>query len=166
MEDGSNAIEIQHTRKSIVTAQVIPEALPIELNEREQFVAGLREVADHIENTRGIVPPTPTFYIQANAGNFGDEIRTLGKSEKSSSSYEVRATRRFTGLTTIIVQVPHEGVCKKISKGVQKISKMVYPTVEPYETFVEEEVFEWECPESFLKPVEAADEMAREMEGA
>jgi hypothetical protein len=121
---------------------------------REEFVAGLRAMADHFEDHPDQDLPyvgNSKFYIWPDSKDeFTEQVRALGSCDKGSDDNYVNASKQF-GPFTVQVTANHSAVCERVVKGTHMVTKKVYPNVEPVETLVEEEIVEWVCPPSFLK---------------
>lgn len=122
------------------------------MTEREEFIKGLNDFADHLTTHPELnVPDLGTIYIFAhNKESFSKQARALGKAEKSSSGSYFNVTRNF-GPFKVQVTAPHQAVCERVVTGTRKVVKKVYPNIEPTEEIVEEDIVEWICPESVLK---------------
>lgn len=118
------------------------------MERRAEAIQSLRDLATHLETHPGLDLPdfSRMFVFCSDKEGFARNVRALGKGEKSSTKNYINVTRDF-GTITVEVTAPHRAVCEKVSLGTRRVVKSV-PTFHDEE--VEEEVFEWVCPESVL----------------
>lgn len=116
--------------------------------ERAKVIQSLRDLATHLEAHPDLDVPdlNKVFVFCSDKEGFARNVRALGKGEKSSGQGYINVARDF-GTITVEVTAPHRAVCEKVSLGTRRVVKSV-PTYHDEE--VEEEVFEWVCPESVL----------------
>jgi hypothetical protein len=118
------------------------------MNRRQEFVAGLRELADFLESTPECpTPKTRTINVTCtDEAKIAEVARSLGRCEKFDYEWTIGLRRKF-GSITFQVHWWHYKACKKVpvpgEKEVQYVStgyeKREYPK------------FKWVCPPSFLR---------------
>jgi hypothetical protein len=126
--------------------------------EKRAYIDGLRQLADWLEDHPMLPAPSSTdFYIFAySKEKFSEYARGMGKAEKSSSGGYFNITHEFPGELKLQLTATHGAVCEKVKVGTRKVVKKVYPDVQPTEEIVEEDIYEWVCPESVLRGDNAA----------
>ena len=118
------------------------------MSKREkEFVNGLRELADWIEDHPGFVNPAEcdSWYLLKlchSREDLAKAVQTLGNVEKRPDGNYFNV-RRYFGPLIIEAYISREQVCTKIVKGTRFVPERV---VEAYE----EQIVEWECSDPLL----------------
>jgi hypothetical protein len=121
---------------------------------RNNFIAGLRDLADFLEsNPDFYVPPknkTITFLRGAKVptSEIGDHAKMLGKCRKINKRNTIGLERKF-GPITLKVEWWHYQVCTRVKTGTREVVDREYwkaPTITRTET-----EYKWVCPTSFVK---------------
>lgn len=124
---------------------------------KQEYVAGLRELADFIENA-----PFPdswqgawgeksweAHYIYLNTGtkeDFQKFVKALGTFEKTFSEYSSSAVKTLPSGIKITVSTDRQNICKKVVVGTRVIpAKEERTVIEEAEPEREEEIVKWEC---------------------
>lgn len=129
---------------------------------RLEYVAALRELADYVESHE--FPESKTGYWGSiedtfkapnlefdvrNREDFVAFVRAMGSFEKERDSYSTGAKFELPSGTYVKVETARENVCKKIVVGKRTVEaqpERILAAIPEHE----EDVVEWECPESFL----------------
>lgn len=128
---------------------------------KTEYVAALRELAAFVEGKD--FPdrwtgywggndsfPTPTLdFLVITKNDFGALARALGSFTKEASSSYTSVRKQLESGVMVSVSAPREKVCKKIVIGKRKLAAEP-ETIIPAKPEREEDVVEWECPESFV----------------
>jgi len=127
---------------------------------KNEYVAALRELADYVEERewpekiQGWIGPQDTFdtpnlsFSARNKTEFGLLCAAFGSFEKTRDTYCTGAVATLPSGVKISVITSRENVCRKVVVG-----KRVVPATERIVEEIpehEEEIVEWECPESFI----------------
>lgn len=128
---------------------------------KAEYINALRELADYIEardfpdTIQGYCGESDTFdkpsvriYVK-NKTDFGRLCAAMGSFEKKRDSYSTGAETVLTSGVVVGVTASREVVCKKIVVGTRTIEAKPEEII-PAEPEHEEEIVEWECPESFV----------------
>lgn len=126
--------------------------------EKETFIKDLRALANLLEERDFDFSKCDIFdvriYLKCNSEeSFKRNARALGTFDKSWNDY-VNATRKFGEKIHFQVTAEREVVCKKIVTGTRIIpaqeERIIPEEVIPASPEREEEIFEYQCPESFI----------------
>ncbi len=119
---------------------------------KQRFVRTLREVAEYIESRpfdEDLQFIDPDFYVHCTDKNqFGEAAAAAGNFEKSSDGEYLHATINF-GYTKFQIEIAKEFSCRRVKVGEKVIPATEEHTV-PAEPERVEDVYKYECPESFL----------------
>lgn len=126
-----------------------------------EYVTALRELADFVESKdfpekwasyfgteTAFDKPTLNFSVQ-NKNDFGKIAAAMGSFEKLRDSYSTGALKKMPSGAIIHLTASREVVCKKIVVGTRTVPAKPERILEA-EPEREEEIVEWECPESFV----------------
>jgi hypothetical protein len=126
------------------------------MNDPQEFVAGLHEMADFLEAHPSLIPSYQEAEITLfchEPEEFAAKCRELGRGEKNAFG-DYLALDRFFGPHKISVNISKSQTCEKVQTGT-RVKKVVVPTAAipvaqqedalVYE--VEEPVWEWSCKE-------------------
>jgi hypothetical protein len=121
--------------------------------QQEDTVKGLREFADWLEqasipeDTR--LSAGPIYLFCDSTEGFSQTVKALGACSKSAEGSYLNATKSF-GDIRLQATVEREKACKRIKTGTRIVEATPAFTVPSQEEHLED-IFEWECPPSFLK---------------
>lgn len=127
---------------------------------KSEYIASLRELADYIEarefpdDWQGSYaktdynPPCLSFWVGSKT-TFGKICSLIGTFEKNRGEYSTGARAKLPGGATISVSASREVVCKKVLAGTKTIPAKEEEII-PAQPEHEEEIYKWECPESFI----------------
>lgn len=129
---------------------------------RLEYVIALRELADYVESHEfperktgywGSIEdtfkaPNLEFDIR-NREDFVAFVRAMGSFEKERDSYSTGAKFELPSGTYVKVETARENVCKKIVVGQRFVEEQPERVLEAVPAH-NEDIVEWECPESFL----------------
>jgi len=117
----------------------------------EKAIKGLREFADFLEKNPDFEIGIPRIgkYLPTKE-SWEKAIKSLGSFNKFSDSCYIGALKEFSGGLQLEVYTGKEITCRKVLKGYKHIDARP-ETVIPAEPAKEEPIYEWECPQSFLK---------------
>jgi hypothetical protein len=128
-----------------------------------EYVAALRELADFVErkpfpDTKTSVwrnepvalfdAPTLSMHVES-APEFGAICAAIGTFEKDRNEYSTGAIAKLSAGARVSVHTARQNVCKKIVVGTRVVPATEERVIEA-EPEHEEEIVEWECPESFV----------------
>lgn len=120
-----------------------------------EFSDGLRAMADWFDRH----PDLPgsvhgAVMIFADADELPVVARALGTAEKDADEYGFRLRRRF-GPVPLSTYTARDAVCERVKVGERTVTRHVPPEgVELVEVAEVEDVYEWRCPESILRPAD------------
>jgi len=119
------------------------------LSRHEEFVKGLRDLADWYEARPELPAPVMTnFYVFVyNANEFKRLARIAGSGRKVQNSGYLGLERSF-GPIEWKLNVAQERVCERVQTGTKDIPAKPAEPAKPSRT---EPVYEWRCPESILR---------------
>lgn len=130
------------------------------MNEKtEKLIAGLRELADFIEerpelfDRQGLAFGT-AYVFTYTADEFAECVRLLGKGQKEANDAYFNVTRRF-GPIELQVTANRSAVCEKVQTGTKVVKardpQLVHEAIKDIpQVETEEPVYEWKCPPSIL----------------
>jgi hypothetical protein len=135
-------------------------------SERDDLVAGLRELADYLETSDGVKLPQMNFYGSTWIYKYGtdedgntdysktddfltrQEMRKLAKAlapcEKDYSNHSFNLKRKFGKYVSVTLNTSRENVCERKVVGTKEIEAQIIPART-------EEIVEWECRDSILR---------------
>jgi hypothetical protein len=129
---------------------------------KAKFVRVLRAISNYVdgrdfdEDARFSIP---TLYLFCDdAVQFGRQVAAAGACEKESTDSYLNANVIF-GDTKLQICVNHEYACTRVKVG-ERVIPAKPETVLPATPEKTEDVFEWECPPSFLGMKDEAKEDA------
>ena len=134
---------------------------------QDAFIKGLRDLADFLETREELTPVYGQhFNVFANdPTEFALKARRLGTADKNAEDWSNYFTMVKTfGPHQLELNILRASMCEKKKVGTKKVKKRDEKVVQEVlkavpEVEVEEDVFEWVCPESILVFVKAdADE--------
>lgn len=140
----------------------IVEDRPDRLTEQQDYIDGLRALADFLDENRDLTPHYGRGVDVALFFSLGDEpamakvwladkARRFGKAEKSKTSPFYEVARRF-GPHKLSANVRENLVCEQVHVGTRTVEREVLPPgVEMVTETVKEPVYEWRCPPSLLE---------------
>lgn len=114
---------------------------------------GLRQLADWIESHPDVEVPYDlrnglTIFTYSKE-DLAKVARSLGKCTKKSDDLSYTVTRNF-GPIEVSGYASRGSVCQRVKVGTQKVQKPD-PEFTPPMIEVEEDIYEWQCPESLLE---------------
>ncbi len=126
------------------------------MNEREQYISGLRELAKFFEDTPDFpLPPSVSFnaWPEADAqgsklADFGRLARLLGNARKKVTDSFFWLDRRFGPHTLSVVDYRGQ-ICTRRVVGKKTVTERVPVAFE--ERTTEQDVVEWDCPSVLAK---------------
>jgi hypothetical protein len=120
--------------------------------QREEFIRGLRELADFYERTPGMPLPSETstsFYLWPNSSDsVGKLAKLLAPAKKEFSSSFFTLSRKF-GSIKLEISWYKEDVCERVVTGQKQAVEKVPVAYE--DRIVTRDIVEWRCPESILQ---------------
>ena len=133
-----------------------------------EFTQALRQIADFYDK-HPEVPLPDLVSMPIYTVNTPEEIapiaRAFGTSFKEYNSTFFKLTKQF-GVIKLEVVAYRDQVCVKRVVGTKKVKKQVLAEYQPpanyVEKEVEEEIVEWDCPESILKTPETVGQIKGE----
>ncbi len=130
----------------------------MKFSERDELVAGLRELADFLDSPRGLELPSlavaatawpydyhPRTYDRVPGGakaTMRRAARALGKADKRHEGHFFSLLRKF-GPVRLELTTSREQVCEKVIIGTKEVPEVTYPART-------EDVVEWVCSDSLL----------------
>lgn len=123
---------------------------------KSRYAEDLRKLADFIEAHAELFEysmPVKIDLFAHNREEFAEKIRKMGGGDKKEQFGWFIFEKKF-GQHSIELNIQRDRVCTKVKTGTKIVSKIdpeyleTAPRIE-----VEEDVYEWECPESILAPV-------------
>lgn len=118
----------------------------------------LRALADFLDEhpTLRATINAPTIYaFTYDVDEWRQILADLGTYEKGADNYDLEATRSF-GEARIKVCIPKTKTCERVQVAEREVEVPVYPDdVEPTLKKVTEPVYEWKCPDSWLRDEQA-----------
>jgi hypothetical protein len=133
--------------------------LKTEEERKQEFVDGLRKMADFLEKNPDLIPwgGTSCFRNARTIDEFATLIKKTGGTwEKSADEIDMEMTQKF-GPHRVTVYVPRNEVCERIQTGT-RIETIPNPDFEVPTITQEVPVFEWVCPPSVLEKATLAME--------
>jgi len=120
---------------------------------RENYTSGLRELADFIDAHPDFGAYKQSYYIFTyNKEKFARLARQLGTAEKTECGDYYSITRWF-GPHALQLTIGREMVCERVKVGTRIVAKPDPDAIAKVPTIdVEEDIYEWKCPESILAP--------------
>lgn len=97
---------------------------------------------------RGIENTTHLYAFAWSREDLAAAAREFDRAEKYADESWYGIARVFAGGVTYAVMASRESVCERVKIGTRKVERVKYSEA-PTET-VEEEVFEWRCPDTLL----------------
>lgn len=117
----------------------------------------LRAMADWLEAHSEVQIPSIDVTVWSFGGRtFQQAVAALGAFDKEYTDSFVRAVVRF-GALRLVFSDWRETVCQKVQTGTRHVDARTIVTEEPEH---DEPVYEWRCPESWLKPAETQEKEA------
>lgn len=122
---------------------------------RATIVDDLRALADFLEQ-RPELAAAVYGDIRANIfpitrQELADVTARIGAAEKVDSGTQIGLDKTFGSRVRLQVRSNKELTCERVQVGTRTVKRAVYPAdIEPTIETVEEPVFEWKCPPSFL----------------
>lgn len=115
------------------------------MSKREEFIAGLREVADFLEKNPSVpCPRYETLYVPTDKDGLREAAKAPGHADKGAFGEQFYIDRTF-GPVKITFAADRAEVCRKVVKGTREVPERVVPART-------EEIIEWECTDPLLKP--------------
>lgn len=127
----------------------------VRVDSTHDYADGLRRLADFIDAHPDLFRDTCELTVNLFAENreeFAEKARQLGSAEKVEMGGWYVLRKKF-GPHRLDLNIAREYVCTQVQTGTRTVSKpdpevlATVPTVE-----VEEPVYEWQCPDSLLRP--------------
>lgn len=127
-----------------------------------EYVKALRELADYVESREFpekiknwigdesdlFESPGLNFYTR-NKHDFGLIATAMGSFEKVRTDYSTGAIKKLASGVEVKLTANRDVICKKIVVGTRTVAGTPERIIEA-EPEREEEIVEWECPESFV----------------
>ncbi len=110
--------------------------------ERADFIRGLREFADFVEQHPDVPVPGYEVLIDVFPADLVATAQALSHFEKAGVG-EYFVLRRWFGRIRVEWNAPRETVCRKIILGTRRVEDKLIPAHD-------EEIVEWECTEPLL----------------
>ena len=121
---------------------------------REEFVQGLRDVADYYESHPDLETPWEGARFSAfcySPESFSDQVKAIGAGNKEVDDYYARVEHHFAGGHVIAVVSPRDTVCTRRVVGEEDIEVEIPDPEAPTVTVTQKkEIVEWDCPPSFI----------------
>jgi len=114
-----------------------------------EIVKGLRELADFVERTDFPINPFRVLSGWNSVADFTEQLKKLGSFDKKIDDVHVRCIKKFPGGIEFEVYILKNLTCKRILKET-RIIPATPEIIIPAEQEREENIYEWECPESLL----------------
>ena len=135
--------------------QIEATAREREQRKREQFAEDLRLLGQlYLERPDLPLPFFTGFTHYVSQADLKDTLRALGGKREKYSRYGAIGGQRQVGSRWVRVETSQEGLCKKVKVGTKKVEKTerVGEDTRPERTvIVEEDEYEWKCPDSILE---------------
>lgn len=128
--------------KRDVTAAEIEVDRKNSIHANQDFIDGLREMADWIEQTNWHDVFNCTIHVFPEQGKFAEAVRRLGNCKKEFIGAWAYGVKKFGNSLEIRVCADRGKVCERVKVGTRII---------PAQPEQEIDVYEWHCPESILK---------------
>jgi hypothetical protein len=119
---------------------------------RLAFIAGLRMVADFLENNPQFRAPAKHYTISVNClaqedvEALGLHAKMMGSCRKVTGMWDIGLEKDFGTAVTLKVKWPKWKTCKKVKVPGEVETEYVYRHMEK----VERPKYKWVCPESFI----------------
>ena len=119
---------------------------------REEFIQGLRDLADLYENQPGLqLPHEQTINVFCDsAEEFTEQARALGSVQKRDDGRYFTLRRTFGGVINFDLFTERDLVCERIVTG-QRVIPATEAKLVPAEPERIEDIIEWRCPDSVLR---------------
>lgn len=119
------------------------------MSEREEFIAGLRALADWLEERPELPAPIGgerVLVFTQDVETFREHLRHMGAVEKKYSGDDYACAIKRFGPINYEVFTDREKVCRRMQVGIRTIVQEVpVEDVETKTVEVEEPVYEWDC---------------------
>ena len=123
----------------------------------QDFIDGLRKMADFLE-AHQLTKLDGAYGVNMYARSPEDlreAVRLLGSCEKKVNGDYLWFRKHFSPTVYLDVNCNHELVCKRVLKGTKVIPATEAQVIEvPAKPERVEEVYEWICPDSILRPAD------------
>ncbi len=128
---------------------------------KQRFIRTLREIADYVESRPfddDLPFPYPDLYLICDdKAEFGRAVAAAGSFEKTATDKWLNATIDF-GFSKFQITIRQELICKRVKVGTKTIPATEEHTV-PAEPERMEDVYKYECPDSFLALKDVSEEV-------
>ncbi len=128
---------------------------------KEEYVKALRELAEFVEKTDlpdqvkdfygekvdSFDPPKLFLYLRSKP-EFVDIVSKIGAYEKTKTGGFVGVKKILPSGASMMLDIHSEQICKKVKVGTRIVPAREEEII-PAEPEQEEDVYEWQCPESF-----------------
>ena len=129
------------------------------MSEKANIVEQLREAADFLEARPELIEHFPDLYLFSNTfydkTAFSKVAKVFGAANKSSDEWHYKLEKNLPSGAFLRLSGSRESVCTRVKVGV-KVIPAKPETIIPAKEETVEEIYEWQCPDSILKP-ETAD---------
>lgn len=133
-----------------ITSDGTVELTEYELKERQETIAGLRELLECLENGYAVVPNYASFLIPATSREELLAIRAAYHlPSKDTSTGNFAFEREFRGGVKLRTYAPRETVCQRVKVGTKVMPATPEVTL-PAKPERVEEIYDWICPDSIL----------------
>ena len=124
---------------------VTTEATTEAATERAEFVAALRAVADHFEQTDQALPfgKVRLQIIENNRDAYAREVRTLGGSRSKKLTDDIHEVNRDFGKVQVAVLALRESVCEAVKVGTE--TYVEHEVIESRPVTKTRDLMEWRC---------------------
>ncbi len=115
----------------------------VDQKKHDELVKGLRDLADWLEARPSLrTPCVPEFNVFAySREDFNEQLRLMGSGEKDQVGGYLTVEKAF-GPVVFALNISQNEVCTRTQVGVREVEAQKARTVP---------IYEWECPESFMK---------------
>jgi hypothetical protein len=130
------------------------------MHPQQKMIDGFRQLADFLEANpapgciKGMFWETWNLFVNSKE-EMAEAARWLGSCDKHTKGNWFCLTRKF-GNISAEVNIEHERVCERVKVG-ERVVPARPERVLPAEPEKVEEVYEWKCPESILRPNEPTE---------
>lgn len=129
------------------------------------FAKGLRALAAFLEDHPTLCPEWEDFTVFAwSKDQFAEMVKEVGAGTKRDAGQFLEFVREFSDRVKLTVNISKNVSCEKVQTGTRTKTVEVPATATPKDNIdgkvvfeVEEPVYEWKCPESWLHPASGPD---------
>ena len=125
------------------------------MSEKASIVEQLREAADWLEARPELIEHFPDVYLFSTTfydkAAFSKAAKVFGAANKSSDEWHYKLEKNLPSGAFLRLSGSRDSVCTRVKVGV-KVIPAKPETVIPATEETVAEIYEWQCPDSILKP--------------